>query len=243
MKQFLKLLRFELKRNKSAYIILASVMVGAYLVQFIFQNFVTQQILTQIVGATAPFMQPLSISKYGRFFAILIFIAPFMMYKHLFNPIQGVSYTMLPANDFEKFLTLLVQCVIIVPLGLLAIPTILNIVVSLIGGIPLSGMWSSSEEFRRSLPSFMLFQATAIWGVLFFKTKKLWKTILVLLCVAVVLTIGLSVATYIYFSNGVEGNIDLSRSLSNKPIEATVFSMIILLLWAWGFWKMKRQEL
>ncbi|MDR1739179.1 MAG: hypothetical protein LBR45_00270 [Bacteroidales bacterium] len=251
MNNLLKLLRFELLRNKNAYVILASIIGGAYFIHFIWMNFIVQQVITQVVGTSEPSLRFIDIGQYRLLFGILVFVAPFMMYKHLFNSVQGVSLTMLPASSVEKFAVMLIQCVVFVPVLLIAVPTLLNIVVCIIGNTPLNAVWFSLKEFFASYLSLMVFQAIAIWGVLFFKQKKLWKTVLTVLCTSVFLSITASIITFVYFSQQV--TVGQEKHVSVQMEGSSVFDMlfngyiiaplIILALYVWGYFKMLRQQM
>ncbi len=250
MNNFLKLLRFELLRNKNAYVILASIIGGAYFVHFIWLNFILQQVITQVVGATAPSLQFIDISRYKLLFGILVFVAPFMMYKYLFNPVQGVSFTMLPASNVEKFAVMLIQCIVFVPILLITVPTLLNIIVCIIGNTPLNAILVSVKELLDGYLSLMIFQAIAVWGVIFFKQKKLWKTVLTILCLSVFLSIAGSIATFIYFSKhatvGQQGQVSMQAEGLNVfdmfDTGYIIVPLIILALYAWGYFRMLRQQ-
>ena len=60
---------------------------------------------------------------------ITIIIAPARLYKYCNDQRQGISYAMLPASIFEKFLSMVIYCVIVTPIvyiaGALAIDSIL----------------------------------------------------------------------------------------------------------------------
>jgi hypothetical protein len=217
---------------------------GVYLLYFVFLNFVFKPITSQIIGVvgTDSNIQPIDINNFHLLFVVLLFISPFVLYKHLFNPVQGVSFTMLPVGQIEKMVALLLQCVVIIPLKLIAIPTILNIIVSLIGGTSLAGIWTSLKDFANGFAFVFLLQAIAIWGVLFFRQRKLWKTILTLLCVTVGLSIIMSIATYIYFSKQAmpQAGFNMINLLPQKNI---ILPIISVLLYTWGYFKMRRQQL
>ncbi len=250
MNNFLKLLRFELLRNKNAYLILASIIGGAYFVHFILLNFFVQQVVTQVVGTSAPSLQFIDISRYKLLFGILVFVAPFMMYKYLFNSVQGVSFTMLPANNVEKFAVMLIQCVVFVPVLLITVPTLLNIIVCIIGNTPLNAVWASIKELLEGYLSLMTFQAIAVWGVIFFKQKKLWKTVLTILCLSVFLSIIGSIATFVYFSK--HATVGQGGQVSVQTEDLNIFDMFdagyiigpifILALYVWGYFRMVRQQ-
>jgi hypothetical protein len=148
---------------------------------------------------------------------------------------------MLPVKQTEKFAVLLLQCVIIIPLMLIAVPTLLNIIVSLTGDVPLTGIWASLKDFFYDIAFVFMLQAVGIWGVLFFRRRKLWKTILTLLCIVTGVSITMSIVTHIYFSASPEAlPTDLMKLLPEKNI---IIPIITALLWTWGFFKMRRQQL
>lgn len=60
---------------------------------------------------------------------IVLIIAPARLYKHCNDPRKGIGYAMLPASTLEKFLSMVIYCVIVTPIiyvaGALAIDSIL----------------------------------------------------------------------------------------------------------------------
>jgi hypothetical protein len=226
-----------------SYITLAAIMGGVYFMYLVFYNFIYHVTATQMIyeEGTRINVQPLDINSLYTPFTILLFISPFMLYGRLFNPVQGVSLTMLPVRQAEKFAALLLQCVVIIPLGLIAIPMLLDMIVSLVSGVPLAGLWTSLGFFFSDLTFAISFQAVAIWGVLFFRQRKLWKTVLTFLCVIVGLSIITSITTYMYFSKQPvqPTDFDVMNLLPEKNI---VMLTITVLLWVWGYFKMRRQQ-
>lgn len=62
---------------------------------------------------------------------IVLIIAPARLYRHCNDPRKGIVYAMLPASTLEKFLSMVIYCVIVTPIiyvaGALAIDSILAI--------------------------------------------------------------------------------------------------------------------
>lgn len=60
---------------------------------------------------------------------IVLIIAPARLYKHCNDPRKGIGYAMLPSSTLEKFLSMVIYCVIVTPIvyvaGALAIDSIL----------------------------------------------------------------------------------------------------------------------
>ncbi len=116
----------------------------------------------------------------GGAFGLLLAIIPFALYGFLYHPTKSLTYAMLPASQFEKFVSAFVQCVIIVPFNLF----VFSLLISGIGdlaGVPIN--WSI-VNFDYILTKYWLpaicIQSIAFWGVFWFKKQKLAKTVLTL---------------------------------------------------------------
>ena len=86
---------------------------------------------------------------------IVIIIAPVRLYKYCNDQRQGVGYAMLPASTLEKFLSMVIYCVIVAPIiyiaGALAIDSILALFHGPYNGFALAYYFDSFAQFDHSI--------------------------------------------------------------------------------------------
>lgn len=176
--------------------------------------------------------------------SIIILIAPFILYKNLYHSVKGVSYTMLPASNFEKWLACWTQCVVILPLILLIVWAILRI---------LTGLLHPSEftEFINIKASFSSYwdtiagQSLTITAVMMFRRQKWQKLIGVLFVMAFIGTIlGISWMGAMNQMNAGFTPTDWSTAPWIVRYAEVVISLIFPFgLWLVSFFKLEEQEL
>ena len=74
------------------------------------------------------------ISFIGTLTNIALIIAPARLYKHCNDPRKGIGYAMLPASTLEKFLSMLIYCVIVTPIIYIGGALLVDTVLALISG-------------------------------------------------------------------------------------------------------------
>ncbi|MDR2908190.1 MAG: hypothetical protein LBU91_09420 [Bacteroidales bacterium] len=179
----------------------------------------------EFMGGVMPF-------RPGGAFGVMLFIVPFILYKFLYHPTQGLTYAMLPASQFEKFLSAFVQCVIVAPLVIFGF----SLLVSLVGdlaGVPMN--WDVLN-FKYVLTKYYLpmicIQSVAFWGVFWFKQRKIAKTILTV--IAVIVAVGI----ISYFDRS------LYMHIYNFCFETNAYLYAITMaLWALAFIKFPRTQI
>jgi hypothetical protein len=189
---------------------------------------------------------------------VLCVASPFNIYKHLFHRIKGVSYAMLPASNTEKFLSVFVHNVIIIPLFLIVFTFICLTILSLIFGFDISSLLSQLLKLINYTAyhtdpklKFMTFftspvwgiiscQAIAIWGVCFFKNNKFRNTLLS--CAGITIVMMIFVFLLVCFSNQTEL---LESFLTNIFIPTIrIFEVAFpFILWGWSYYKFTRQQI
>ncbi|MBR6438993.1 MAG: hypothetical protein IKS65_07420 [Bacteroidales bacterium] len=95
------------------------------------------------------------ISTIGFIKKIAIIIAPARLYKYCNDSRQGIGYAMLPASTLEKFLSMVIFCVIVTPIiyvaGALAIDSILALFNGPYDGFAIAYYFDSFAQFGHSI--------------------------------------------------------------------------------------------
>jgi len=188
---------------------------------------------------------------------ILIACAPCFFEKNI-QKNNSIFDFILPGSTFEKFLIMLINYVIILPVLCFGIVFLL---VSLIGIIPLDNI----EYFHESLLfenhialwtiyKLIVFQSIFFTGYLFFKRFSFIKTLLILIAVAIFFLVVTSIMGFTMFSNMDTfnnastmsiHNDELSLILENKLYIPKIILGIIFPvgLWIVGFFKLREKEI
>ncbi len=86
---------------------------------------------------------------------IVIIIAPVRLYKYCNDQRQGIGYAMLPASTLEKFLSMVIYCVIVTPIiyiaGALAIDSLLALFHGPYNGFAVAYYFDSFAQFDHSI--------------------------------------------------------------------------------------------
>ena len=86
---------------------------------------------------------------------IALIIAPARLYRYCNDPRKGIGYAMLPASTLEKFLSMVIYCVIVTPIvyiaGALAIDSILALFNGPYDGFAVSYYFDSFAQFNHSI--------------------------------------------------------------------------------------------
>ena len=86
---------------------------------------------------------------------IVIIIAPVRLYKYCNDSRQGITYAMLPASTLEKFLSMVIYCVIVAPIvyiaGALAIDSILALFNGPYDGFAVAYYFDTFAQFDHSI--------------------------------------------------------------------------------------------
>ncbi|MDR2010657.1 MAG: hypothetical protein LBQ22_09265 [Bacteroidales bacterium] len=241
--RFAKVVKSEILTNKKN--ILSSLVVPVFLVTLEFlAGFISQSSYTPDVFSSNLF-----------FIGLSVLILTFVIYKNLFHKVNGVYYSMLPAKNIEKFLSMLFITLILLPLLLSLILFILSSFSNLIFGFGVENafkcIFTSSQNtssgniisgfVESPFWSFISIQAIAIWGVCFFRNNKTRNTFLSLILVAFIITIS------IFFYFGINRfNLDFILSQEQTQFWKTVlfyFEIIFPVgMLSWAYYKFTRQQ-
>ncbi len=244
--RFAKVLQMEFRLHQKAYLIFLGLTLLDLLISMTTRSFAitamqnTMSISddTNVVTAMGELMRGTSPIRSGGAFGLLLYVVPFVLYNFLYHPTKSLTYAMLPASQFEKFISAFVQCAIIVPFNLFVFSLLISGIGDLMG-VPIN--WSI-VNFDNILTGYWLpaicVQSIAFWGVFWFRKQKIAKT---------VLTVTAFVIGFL-FINRVFGDYSFI-----KFIERFVFAhnfngiirsyVIVILLWAAAFIKFPRTQI
>ena len=165
--RFIKLLKYDLRTNLPKF-------------------YITFCMLCSIVPAfgiiALAFGESISLNARDFMYTALLyvcsFVSPFVIYKHANNRKGGIYFITLPASAFEKFLSILVVCSLIVPLAFIIANILLDYILS-------STLFYVAYEKYVGLFGFRVWQdiftllrviGFCILGNLYFVSSKLSKT-------------------------------------------------------------------
>lgn len=232
----------EFRMHGRYYLILAAVLVGVYILGGMFGG------LNGLVGASTTFTSYIS---------LITVLLPFIAYKNLFHSVKGVTATLLPASNEEKYLTAFLLCAVIFPLGLIVIGWVLSLLGALLTGHN-EVIWNIGGLFvdnDRAYNAFSLgffdsyfwqviaCQSFTLWAVHFFKTQKFWKAFLTWCCIGfVLLVIGSIAVLRVYQWNG-GMQFNFSGETRFEHILYVFISIVVPIgFWVWGYLKMRKQQ-
>lgn len=115
--------------------------------------------------------------------AVLIFIAPFLIYNNANNRKKGIEYTMRPASSLEKFLSMILLCNIILPIILMILYLIEDSIMTTIPNelytnyvLP-HNLWN--KRVTEALEVVLLMPSFSLCCNMLFRKAKLGKAVLV----------------------------------------------------------------
>ena len=158
------------------------------------------------------------------FFAYIVtFIAPFKMYGQANNKKWGVDFIMLPASSLEKFVVMVLFVVIIIPISFIVLSLCLDFILYMLPfnvyKVPITmGGFFNTNTFK-ILGSLVACISVALFGNMFFKKSKLFKTlfsIFIFICI-------FSALGSVYIKSKMDfkkvGDEEYSLSISANPSE------------------------
>lgn len=165
---------------------------------------------------------------------LAVMIVPSRLYKNVNDPRKGIQYAMLPASSLEKFLSMLLYCVVVTPILYLVGAVLIDSILVLIpGNNPYEGFvfkqifntevveFGSTEELDSyaqdiKLPLFKFFSFLAYASIfmftnMLFKKRKLSKTIGILALLGI--TIMVFVIRLVIKFEGFDGTMNADEML------------------------------
>lgn len=179
LKRFLYALRAEIFTKYKTYFLTLGVIFGLYMWRWVSYLISSSSFADDTV--------------YGAWTVAFIFmvLTPYMLYRDLYHPVKGFSFMMRPTGNLEKFGTIWVQSVIVMPIVLLLwcglLDSIMSLLIhhSLVGpNVLRGGLGMLFDDMRISklgglvvisVGMFLGPQASVLWGTCFFKQHKLLK--------------------------------------------------------------------
>jgi hypothetical protein len=197
-----KLFQMELRLHKKTYLRFAAVVFGLIIIQY-FSWFIQGQ-GTYIQGTYI--MDAVSPSPFILYASIMAIMCPFALYHFVYNPAEGLTYAMLPATSFEKFMSAWIQCVIVMPILLFG-ALLFGLLVGELAGFTIIWHEITHPDFLMNYLKCICVQSLALLGAFWFKSRKLQKTIITLLIIGLgIFIIGICIA---YIFQHTFGRIDL----------------------------------
>ncbi|MGC9150345.1 MAG: hypothetical protein ACP5F6_01090 [Microbacter sp.] len=196
-----------------------------------------------VVILVALLNQHIGNNGFGAISVIILLIAPFIFYNHVYHSVKGLMYTMLPASNAEKMAACWTQCVVILPLFLWMIWFILRLINQVIHPEDMSSFINIKSTFS-SYWNAIAAQSLSIFAVMTFRRRKWQKLIAILFIIAILGTIvGVSWLNAFQLSTA-----NLPFEWSAKPWVFHYAEIILTLVFPFGFWlvsyfKLEEQEL
>jgi len=174
---------------------------------------------------------------------IILLIAPFIFYNHVYHSVKGVMYTMLPASNAEKMAACWTQCVIILPLFLWIIWFILRVINHVVHPEDVSSFINVNATISNYWNAISA-QSVAIFAVMAFRRRK-WQTLIAILFVIAIIGTIIGISWLHAFQQYSE---NLPFEWTTKPWVFHYAEIILILIFPFGFWlvsyfKLEEQEL
>jgi hypothetical protein len=179
--------------------------------------------------------------------AVLVVLAPYVMYNDVYHKIKGVNYSMTPASNLEKWLAFWLQCVVIVPL-------LLGMLWLVIEGLDMALFPATHRPMMdiavicKTTMLIICIQSVSMLGVMSFRRLKWLKT----LGVVFLLLLGVLVISRLFMFNFDPNpalHCDILTDQTGGEWFLTHYPGIILRivfpfgLWLASFFKLQEQEL
>ena len=213
-------------------------------------------ILHFIMNFGASFREALRMELIGTMMFCISFFAPFSIYA-AFREKHGVSsYLMIPASGLEKFASMMLVCIIIVPVAFFAGSLVVDSLFTLIfkdvyGGFISLQQFEAEFDLGNAIITIFSIVGAALLGNVMFKKRASAKTILCLFLLAVLL--GTFVTGYVFDSfiaatdAGIDVCIDSSlvvrKSQMLEYITIISFSIASVLFYMLAYWRLKKIQI
>lgn len=232
--RFLKVLKYDLKMRVPAIGIFSLVLL------------IIPHVLHQIMDFGNSFPAGQRLDQYSVMCVFLVFFAPFKIY-YAFRDKQGrTSFLMLPASTLEKFASMVLVSLVLVPVSFCLCSFLLDVILSLL----LSGQYGSvvTVDYDILASGFLgLFciAGAAILGNTLFKKGAPGKT---LLCIIILILLWLTVITGYIFDNFIEdSNVDAEvlqmRGEMMVNLSSIVYSAVAIMFYILAWWRIKKIQI
>ena len=223
MNRFGMILKKDLKCYFSKYATFELALLAAYLLYYIIHA----------IFGNVPINYPDRLKTAILFVMIISFIAPFKLYGDTNDSKLGISYIMLPASVFEKFLSMLLY---VVPFTTILFAASIFGLDALLSFIPISngfeGTFFNADVFSGTniefFLSIMLMQSIFFFGNVYFQKHKISKTIFLFISIHIVIMIILIVLFYLFGLNNISFE-DARLLINGKEVDDS-FSEVLKVL-------------
>ncbi len=148
------------------------------------------------------------------FGTIIMFLAPFIIYGNVNRRKRGTDYIMLPASSFEKYLSMLLVCIVVVPVTAIAACFAVDAVAATIFPSVIRGYsikWFNSYFDWDIYLIAVLYSSVTILGNLVFRKHKIITTACISFIVAV---ISFTIATSAMYNYALDSILELPDGTS-----------------------------
>lgn len=231
--RFLKVLKYDLKFRVPAF----------------FPTFAVLLVVVHIVHFMFDFNGSFSIdSRTGLMQALLFFCAfyaPFAIYSKINGKKKGTEFLMLPASSLEKFASMFLITVVVVPVAYLLCSWLLDSLLVLVFKDTYAG-FISLHNMELSQISLAVFCAvsTSLYGNLLFRKGAMSKTIL---CVLAVTLLWSSAASWSMFEELIEMGADAEKMESRLSgfvnLTRIVYLTATLVLYALAYLRIRKIQI
>lgn len=229
--RFFNLIRTEILINKKLYAILSLIVL--FCISFGYYLIRQHDVMPTDAYASSIF----------NIILLLVFVAPLVFYINLYDSKKDVQRAMLPASQFEKLLSAIVQVSVLLPLLLFAIYVVSLTILSWINLPNLSINYSYYIEnmfYNVQLQSFLFL------AVFFFKNNKIIKIIITGIAIIVCFILLISLLEFILTQSQLKYIAQLNIRIDTKELMSIkiIWCILVPLLpWSLSYLKFKRTQI
>ena len=232
--RFLKVLKYDLKMRVPA--------IGIFFLVLL----IIPHVLHQIMDFGNSFPAGQRFDLYSVMCVFLVFFAPFKIY-YAFRDKQGrTSFLMLPASTLEKFASMVLVSLVLVPVSFVLCSFLLDVILCLlVGGQYGSVVTVDYGILAKGFLGLFCIAGAAILGNTLFKKGAPGKT---LLCIIILISIWLTLITgYIFDSLFNGGNADVEvmqmRLEMRVNLSMIVYSAVAILFYILAWWRIRKIQI
>lgn len=240
--RFFKVLKYDLRFRVIGFALLFIVLlISVHLFYFLFYNMGELRIVERV-----------QIIQFLLF--CCSFIAPFKIYKEFRSRHGQASFIMLPASIFEKFASMFVISLMLVPIAFLLMSLALDyFAVLLFSNMGHDGFFLRYEgfispadiDFSLCCPVIFTLVSAAIFGNVIFKKRAVAKTMLCVIAMAYILSEAVTLITNFIFWNDERVYTGTWSVIHEyvQDISEKVCLVFSVLLYAFAYWRIKKMRI
>ena len=232
--RFLKVLKYDLKLRVPA--------IGTTFLVFLAMPHALHLLMD--FGNSFPVSQRFDL--YSVMTIMLIFFAPFSIYSSFKDKHGRGSFLMLPASALEKFASMVLVSLVLLPVSFLLCTYILDaVLVLLFRDIYVSVVTIDTTMLVRGFVGIFAIVGSALLGNAIFKKKASAKTLLCILVLIFLWCAGLT--DYLFSDFFSEGNVDAAmvemKAERVKNITTVVYFIVAVLFYILTCWRIKKMQI